>query len=149
MNIRTQKHPKIETKNEDGTPNGYLVPIYNVHDCFFPEGSKPKQVYLTVIDPRQHKGPHLHHIRAGFFTCIRGNIKIVLKMPDGYQELYSGESYDYLSVEVPAGIAALLINSGDVEAFVLNMPAPAWTPDMNDEHAADFSDYGQSESGAV
>ena len=149
MNIRTQKHPRIETGNKDGTPNGYLVPIYNLRDGFFPGGSEPQQVYLTVIGARQHKGPHLHLIRTGFFTCIRGNIKIVLKLTDGYRELHSGESHDYLSVEVPAGIPALLINSGDVDAFVLNMPAPAWTPDMNDEHTADFGDYVPTASGAA
>ncbi len=102
-----------------------------------------------MIGPRQHKGPHLHHIRSGFFTCIRGNVKIVLKTPTGYQELYSGESHDYLSVEVPTGIPALLINLSDVEAFVLNMPAPAWTSDMNDEHTEDFSDYAVPASGAA
>ena len=141
VNIRTQKHPKIVTKRQDGLPNGYLIPLYNIHDGFFGEGSEPKQVYLTVIAPGEKKGPHLHLIRTGFFTCIKGNIKIVLKTTEGYRELYSGESYDYLSVEVPTGVPALLINLGEGEAFVLNMPNPAWTPGMNDEHTADFSDY--------
>jgi hypothetical protein len=141
MNIRTQKHPKIVTKNEDNIPNGYLVPLYNIHDGFFLDGSEPKQVYLTVISPCEKKGPHLHYIRTGFFTCIKGNIKIVLKTSNGYEEYYSGESNDYLSVEVPTGTPALLVNMGEGEAFVLNMPSPAWTPAMNDEHNADFSDY--------
>lgn len=141
MAIRTQKHPKITTKSESGVPNGYLVPLYNIHDGFFSVGSGPKQVYLTVISPHEKKGPHLHLIRTGFFTCIKGNIKIVLKIGDGYKKLYSGESYDYLSVEVPTGVPALMINLGEEDAFVLNMPNPAWTPTMNDEHTADFSDY--------
>ena len=72
MNIRTQKHPRVETRNKDGTSNGYLVPVFNVHDRFFAAGAEPQQVYLTVIAARQRKGPHLHHIRTGFFTCIRG-----------------------------------------------------------------------------
>lgn len=141
MNIRTQKHSKFETKAKDGRSNGYLVPLYNIHDGFFLAGSEPKQVYLTVIAPGERKGPHLHHVRTGFFTCIKGNVKIVLKTAAGYEELYSGESYDYLSIEVPTGVPALLINLGEDEAFVLNMPNPAWTPTMNDENSADFSDY--------
>ncbi len=141
MNIRTQKHPKIVTKTDDGIPNGYLLPIYNVHEKFFTEGREPGQVYLTVIAPGMKKGPHLHHVRTGFFTCIRGDVKIVLKMVSGYLEFFSGDSHDYLSVEVPTGVPALLINIGAAEAYVLNMPSPAWTPTMNDEHKADFSDY--------
>ena len=143
MNIRIQKHPKIITKTEQGIPNGYLVPIYNIHEGFFAEGCEPKQVYLTVISSRMRKGPHLHYVRTGFFICIKGDIKIVLKTAEGYKEFFSGENYAYLSVEVPTGIPALLINVGIGEAFVLNMPNPAWMPTMNDEHKADFSDYEQ------
>ena len=143
MNIRTQKHPKIITKNQEGVTNGHLIPLYNIHEGFFAEGREPKQVYLTVIAPGMNKGPHLHYIRTGFFTCIKGDIKIVLKTPVGYKEFFSGENYDYLSIEVPTGIPALMINIGPEEAFVLNMPDPAWTPTMNDEHKADFSGYSQ------
>lgn len=141
MEIRTQKHPKLVTKHKTGAANGYLVPLYNENDGFFAKGSEPKQVYLTVISPGERKAPHLHYIRAGFFTCIKGDVKIVLKTPEGYKEFYSGENHEYLSVEVPAGVPSLVINAGEGEAFVLNMPAPAWTPEMNDEHDADFSDY--------
>lgn len=139
--LRTQPHPKIVTKNDDGSPNGYLVPLYNIHDGFFAPGKEPQQVYLTVVSPGQVKGPHLHHIRTGCFTCIRGNVKIVVKTAAGYEEHFSGEDHGYCSIEIPTGVAAALYNIGPVEAFVLNMPNPAWTPTMNDEHAGDFSDY--------
>lgn len=141
MTIRVQKHPKIVTRREDGADNGYLIPIYNINDGFFQKEAEPKQVYLTVIYPGEKKGPHLHYIRTGFFTCIKGNIKIILKLPDGYKEYFSGENHDYLSVEVPTGVPAMLVNDGEKDAFVLNMPSPAWTQTMNDEHGADFSDY--------
>lgn len=141
MEIRTQKHPKFVTKHKTGAANGYLVPLYNINDGLFPKGAEPKQVYLTVISPGEKKAPHLHFIRTGFFTCIKGDVRIVLKTPEGYKEFYSGENHDYLSVEVPTGIPSLVVNAGEGEAFVLNMPNPAWTPEMNDEHEADFSDY--------
>lgn len=141
MELRTQKHPKIVTKGQEGEPNGYLVPIYNQREGFFTEGREPQQVYLTSIAPRSVKGPHLHHIRTGFFTCVKGNVRVVVKTAEGYKEYYSGEDHEYQSIEVPTGIPAALQNTGDTEALVLNMPNPAWTPDMNDEHIADFSDY--------
>ena len=141
MNLRTQKHLKQITKDKNAIPNGYLVSLYNIHDGLFAPGSEPQQVYLTVIAPHSTKGPHLHYIRTGFFTCIRGNVRVIVKTAEGYQEYYSGENYEYCSIEIPMGVPAAIRNLGDGEAFVLNMPCPAWTPDMNDEHTADFSDY--------
>lgn len=141
MQIRTQKHARIVTLDGPGQENGYLVPLFNIHDGFFAPGQEPQQVYLTVIAPKKMRGPHLHFVRRGFFTCIKGNVAIVLRTPEGYREFRSGESYDYLSVEVPTGVPAAIFNLHEREALVLNMPRPAWTPDMNDEHTADFGDY--------
>ena len=141
MDIRTLEHKKFETRDEAGEVNGFLVPIYNIHDGFFSEGKHPQQVYMTTILPGKLKGPHLHFIRTGFFTCIKGNVKVVLKLEDGYKEFFSGENNEYRSIEVPTGVPAVVQCVGDEEAFLLNMPSPAWTPDMKDEHSADFSDY--------
>jgi dTDP-4-dehydrorhamnose 3,5-epimerase len=139
--IKTKPNPKFLTKSPENQPNGFLVPIFNIHDGFFDPGKEPQQVYLTVIGPRQIKGPHLHFIRTGCFTCIRGNARFVLKTSEGYQVFYSGEAHEFRSVIVPTGVPAALQNLGDDEAYVLNMPSPAWTPTMNDEHTADFSDF--------
>lgn len=141
MTLQTKTNPKFITKDSTGEPNGYLVPIYNIHDGFFPPGKEPQQVYLTVIAPRQIKGPHLHYIRTGCFTCIKGNARFVLKTSAGYEVVYSGEAHEYRTVIVPTGVPAALQNLEDDESFVLNMPNPAWTPDMNDEHGADFSNF--------
>jgi dTDP-4-dehydrorhamnose 3,5-epimerase len=141
MEIRTLAHKKFTTKDEHGDVNGFLVPLYNIHDKFFAPGKEPQQVYMTTILPGTIKGPHLHFIRTGFFTCIKGNVRVVLKTDEGYEVFFSGEDYEYKSVEVPTGIAAAVQCLGDEEAYLLNMPNPAWTPDMNDEHSADFSDF--------
>jgi len=141
MNIQSKTNQKFITNHSDGTSNGFLVPLYNVHDDFFPPGKEPQQVYLTVIAPRQIKGPHLHFIRTGCFTCIKGNARFILKLPEGYHVFYSGEDHKYLTIIVPTGVPAALQNLGDEDAYVLNMPNPAWTPDMNDEYSADFSDF--------
>lgn len=148
MKLKTEPHRKIITRDPAGQSTGYLVPIYNINDGFFAPGREPQQVYLTVVAPQAAKGPHLHYIRTGCFICIKGNIRIVVKNNDQYHEYYSGEAHEYLSVEIPAGTPALIQNLGNNDAFVLNMPNPAWTPTMNDEHSADFSDYRPSEEGA-
>lgn len=141
MKIVNKSSKKIQTKDKDGIVNGYLIPIYNIHDKFYPEGKIPEQVYLTVISPGSIKGPHLHFIRTGCFTCIKGNARFVVKMKSGYKVFYSGENYEYRSVIIPTGTPAALQNIGNEDAFVLNMPYPAWTPSMADEHSADFSDF--------
>ena len=141
MKLKTKDNQKFITKDQSNQANGFLVPIYNTHDGFFAEGKEPQQVYLTVIAPNQIKGPHLHYIRTGCFTCIKGNARFVLKTQDGYETVYSGEAHEYRTVIVPTGVPAALQNLGDDDAYVLNMPTPAWTPDMNDEHNADFSDF--------
>ena len=141
MTLRTYEHARIPTRNQNGDPNGYLIPIYNLADRVFARGEEPAQVYVTSILVGQSKGPHLHHIRRGYFTCIRGDVKIVVKSAGGYQEYFSGENHSYRSIEIPTGLPALIENVSDVEALVINMPFPAWTPSMNDEETADFSDY--------
>jgi dTDP-4-dehydrorhamnose 3,5-epimerase len=141
MEIRTITHKKFTTKTEQGEVNGFLVPLYNVHEKFFSAGKEPQQVYLTSVLPGMIKGPHLHFIRTGYFTCIRGNVRVVLKTGNEYQVFYSGEDHQYTSIEVPTGVPAAVQCLGDQEAYMLNMPNPAWTPDMNDEHSADFSDF--------
>ena len=60
MPFFNQKHSKIITKNKEGRSNGWLVPIFNVHDDLIDAAQHPRQVYLTVIAPREVKGPHLH-----------------------------------------------------------------------------------------
>lgn len=141
MNIRTSTHKKFITRDEVGEANGFLVPIYNIHDDFFAAGKHPEQVYLTTILPEKTKGPHLHYIRTGFFTCIKGNVRVVLKVNGCYEIFYSGESHEYTSIEVPKGVPAVIQCLGNEEAYMLNMPSPAWTREMDDEHKADFSDF--------
>ena len=141
MEIRTLTHKKFVTKGYDGHPNGFLVPLYNIHEQFFAPGKEPQQVYMTTILPGTIKGPHMHFIRTGYFTCIKGNVRVVLKVNGEYKVFYSGQDHEYLSIEVPTGVPAAVQCLGNEEAFMLNMPNPAWTPDMNDEHTDDFSDF--------
>lgn len=143
--MKTKVNNKIPTADNEGKVNGYLIPIYNVNDGFHEEGAEPKQVYLTVVSKGCTKGPHLHHVRTGYFTCIKGDVKIVVRNNGVYSEYFSGENHGYLSVTIPKGVPAFVKNIGNEDAFLLNMPAPAWTPTMNDEHQADFSDYEPSD----
>jgi len=139
--IRSRKNRKIPTKNRHGRPNGFLVPIFNVHDDFVAPPQHPQQAYLTVVSPGETKGPHLHLSRWGLFTCIRGNVKIVAKTQRGFEEHHSGEAHDFATIQVPAGVPCALVNVGTEDAYVLNLPAPAWHPDDQDDHPVEFEGY--------
>lgn len=141
LTAKTFPHPRVTTKDLDGTPNGFLVPVYNIHETPIAAEQRPQQVYLTVVSPGSVKGPHLHMKRWGLFTCIKGNVKIVLKTSGGYEETFSGEDHAFTTVQVPAGIPAALQNIGNEDAYVLNMPSPAWRPDDQDEHPVTFEGY--------
>ena len=141
MSIPVYRHPKIVTKNKEGLSNGWLVPIFNVHDGVIDASQYPKQVYLTVITPGEIKGPHLHLKRWGLFTCIRGNAKIVVRTVKGYEEYLTGETHEFATIQVPAGVPAALQNIGSEDAYMLNMPSPAWHKDDLDEHHVSFDDY--------
>lgn len=140
MSIRVLPHPKFTTKSANGSANGFLIPIYNIHDGFISPAQQPQQVYLTVCDVGKIKGPHLHLKRWGFFTCIRGNIRVVARTASGYEELFSGEDHGFATIEVPAGIPSALQNIGDSPAYIINTPSPAWRSDDQDEHEVVFDD---------
>lgn len=140
-NIKIKKNKKHITKNLKDDVNGFVVPIINVHDKFVHDEQWPKQVYLTVATPKDIKGPHLHKKRWGLFTCIKGNIKIVIRINDKYEEHFSGEDYSFQTIQVPAGIPAALVNIGEEDAYILNMPSPSWHPDDLDEWDVSFDNY--------
>jgi dTDP-4-dehydrorhamnose 3,5-epimerase len=139
--IKVKSNTRIETKDKHGKDNGFLIPIINIHDHFVSDEQWPKQVYCTVVKPGQVKGPHLHYKRWGLFTCVRGSLKIVVRVTGKYQEYFSGDDYNYQTIQVPAGVPAALVNIGNDDAYILNMPAPSWHPEDQDDWEVDFDDY--------
>lgn len=139
--IRIKKNNKIITKNRFGKENGFLIPIINIHDQFVEESQWPKQIYCTTVAPNEVKGPHLHKKRWGLFTCIKGNAKIVARINGQYEEYFTGEDYDYATIQVPASVPNALINIGNCDAYIINMPSPAWHVDDQDDWDAEFLDY--------
>lgn len=141
FSVKTKVNPRIATKDSQGSENGFVVPIINVLEEFVAPEQWPRQVYLTVAGEGTVKGPHLHKKRWGLFTCIKGDVKIVVRTDAGYAEYYSGENNGYATVQVPAGTPAALVNVGQGDAYILNMPSPSWSADDPDEWNVSFDDY--------
>lgn len=121
-----QPHKRIETRDNRGIRNGYLVPILEQNGSTFE--------YLTVVTPGMVKGPHLHKKRAGHFTCLSGNVRIVIKSGDQYLQYLIGEDCGFATVTVPPGEPCAIHNIGKTEAKILNRPTPPWRADEYDEH---------------
>jgi mannose-6-phosphate isomerase-like protein (cupin superfamily) len=118
---------KIPTKDTEGRPNGWLMPIWNALDS---PHLRPDQVYVTAIAPHARKGPHLHMRRRGYFTVLTGEITISCPQSFGTVTCKPG----WPPVFVAAGNSCALYNYGDTEALVLNMPSPAWSAENPDDH---------------
>jgi len=134
MTLRVIPKPKIPTRGPDGQSNGFLIPIFNVHDGFLGPQQLPQQVYLTVCAPGTRKGPHLHMKRWGCFTCVKGNIRVTARVGSAYVVEFSGEDHEFRAIQIPAGVPAMLENVGDIDAYVINTPSPAWHVDDQDDH---------------
>ena len=141
MALRVVPHPRIATRNQAGQPNGFLLPVWNVHETTLPDDRTPQQLYVTVCAPGARKGPHLHLKRWGYFTCVKGNVRVVVRTPAGYEIAFSGEEHAFATIEVPAGCPALIENPGTIDAYVINTPSPAWHKDDVDDHPVEGWDF--------
>lgn len=119
----------IPTNDHEGRPNGWLLPLWHID-----EEESVDQVYLTVVLGGMAKGPHLHMRRRARFTCVLGDVLIVTRENGLYRRHWSGESHDFATVRVPAGVPAAIYNQHRGPAYVLNMPSPPWRADDQDDH---------------
>lgn len=139
----TAQLKRIPTKDADGNPNGYVTPIWNAaYDSY-----RPEQAYITSVAPGCVKGPHLHHVRSGAFTVIRGTVLIVTRVNGEYIELRCSADKPS-TVYVSPGTPAAMYNMSGNEALILNMPTPPWKADDQDEHPVEGWTY-QNPNGMV
>ena len=133
---------RADSKNESGAVNGYVLSLYKDWEGLFK--AEPKQVYLNVCHPGEKKGPHLHMHRWDYFTTLRGSVRYILKYgPGDYEEIVvdAAQGHGVKVVEVPPAVPCLMVNIGKEEAWVINMPNPAWHPDNQDSHPVSYADH--------
>lgn len=136
---KIKSNRKITTRNRFRQENGYLVPILDIQEGFPPEQDFPRQIYLTVVAPGEVKGPHYHKQRYAMYTCIQGNIKVILKTDAGYKFHYSGEDHNYATIWIRAGIPTAVINlERDKPSLILNMPNPSFLETPYDDMDVEF-----------
>tara|TARA_B100000953_G_scaffold51417_1_gene39668 strand:+ start:639 stop:1097 length:459 start_codon:yes stop_codon:yes gene_type:complete len=135
-----QELEKHETKDVlDSHVNGELTVVWRDWDNIIKD--HPKMVYVNTVNPGEIKGPHLHKNRTTYFSCIHGNIVLVIRSDDGeFHEIKSNSEKPSL-VCVKNGIAAAIINPTNDIAKVLVLADIAWKPNDNEMENIDFVDY--------
>ena len=135
--IDLEKH---ETKdNQDQHVNGSLTVVWRDWDNLIK--NHPKMVYVNSVNPGEIKGPHIHKNRTTSFSCIHGNVVLVIQDNDGKFHEIKADSEKPVLITVPNGIAAAIVNPTTKIAKVLVLADIAWRPNDNEMKDVSFDDY--------
>lgn len=123
---------KVKTYDLKKKENGFLVEL-------FKDGDKTIS-YLSSCKPGALKGYHLHKVREANYVCIKGKIKIILYTEKGREEhILSAAKPERL--HIPNNVPTGLSNEWKEEAWIINLPQPAYDPGLKDEQV----DYTEEE----
>jgi len=132
-----ERHQTKDTT--DSHINGELTVIWRDWDNLIK--NHPKMVYVNSVNPGEIKGPHIHKNRTTYFSCIHGNVVLVIQDQKGKFHEIKTDSEKPVLVTVPNGIAAAIVNPSTKIAKVLVLADIAWKPNDNEMINVDFSDY--------
>jgi len=130
MKIATNKCEKIETKDEQSKPNGWVLEIASDRDGF--TQNIDGQVYLTVVKPGTQKGFHLHKLKTNHITCIKGFLTVGVYDGKSVEEFKIGED-NFETVKVEPNTPLALYNRGEEDAYVINYCFPAYDPNVREQ----------------
>ncbi len=123
----------------DSHQNGNLTVIWRDWDNILK--NPPKMMYLTSVNPREIKGPHLHSLRTSYFTCVEGKVIIIVQDSDGnYQEIECSSEKPNL-ICIPKNFASAHINISSNISKILVLADIAWKPSDNEMKNVEFENY--------
>jgi dTDP-4-dehydrorhamnose 3,5-epimerase len=123
----------------DSHINGELTVIWRDWDNLIK--NHPKMIYVNSINPGEIKGPHIHKNRTTSFSCIHGNVVLVIQDNNGKFHEIKADSEKPVLITVPNGIAAAIVNPTTKIAKVLVLADIAWRPNDNEMKDVLFDDY--------
>ena len=123
----------------DSHINGELTVIWRDWDNLIK--NNPKMVYVNSVNPGEIKGPHIHKNRTTSFSCIHGNVVLVIQDNDGKFHEIKADSEKPVLITVPNGIAVAIVNPTTKIAKVLVLADIAWRPNDNEVKNVSFDDY--------
>ena len=123
----------------DSHINGELTVIWRDWDNLIK--NHPKMVYVNSVNPGEIKGPHIHKNRTTSFSCIHGNVVLVIQDNDGKFHEIKADSEKPTLISVRNGVAAAIVNPTTKIAKVLVLADIAWRPNDNEMKDVSFDDY--------
>ena len=123
---------KITTYDMDKCPNGFLIELFKRGNC--------TTVYLSCCAPKSFKGYHMHVLHEANYVCIKGKLKIIMYQGDRREEVIL-DSATPTRLNIPTHVPTALCNDYDEEAWIVNIPTPAYNPDLKNEQV----DYTEEE----
>jgi len=121
---RQEECKQIPTRGPGGINNGRVIELS--------KNGRKTTAYVTVTAPGQMKGFHLHRRRTCCFVPVRGRLTVIL-VDKGSRAEFDLDSAQPRRLIVPPGICIGLKNKETGEAWLLNLPDPAYDPDDCDE----------------
>ena len=138
--VKLEKH--VTKDIHDQHINGNLTVIWRDWDEIIKDNLS--MIYVSSVNSKEIKGPHLHTKRNTYFVCIHGKVVFVAKDEHGkYIEIESGEDNPVL-VSIPKNYASAHINLSDKISRVLVFTDIAWKPNDNEMKNVSFDDYDWS-----
>ena len=123
----------------DSHINGELTVIWRDWDNLIK--NHPKMVYVNSVNPGEIKGPHIHKNRTTSFSCIHGNVVLVIQDDDGKFHEIKADSDKPVLITVPNGIAVAIVNPTTEIAKVLVFADIAWRSNDDEMKNVLFNDY--------
>ena len=134
---KLENHPTKDVVDEHA--NGSLTVVWRDWDNIIK--NHPKMVYVSLVNPGEIKGPHIHTKRNSYFTCIHGKVVFIIKDHSGkYTEIESNDEEPVL-IFVPKNIPSAHVNISNKVSKVLTLADIAWKPSDNEMKNIFFNDY--------
>ena len=135
--IKLETHPTKDVRDQH--TNGSLTVVWRDWDNILK--NHPKMIYVSSVNPREIKGPHLHTKRNSYFVCIHGKVAFIIRDKNGqYTEIISSQDNPVM-VFVPKMIASAHISLSDDVSRVLALADVSWKPNDNEMENVSFDDY--------
>lgn len=127
---------RVKTFDPSGEQNGYLYELF--------KSGRKTTCYLTSALPGCFKGFHTHRVRESNYVCVKGRIKIILITKNGREEHFlDSEIPERLNIGI--NIPTAIMNEWDEEAWLINMPDPAYDPLTTSYEQIDLPDQKSAE----
>lgn len=131
---------KYVTKSiSDGHENGSLTVVWRDWDKLI--DNVPKMVYVSSVEPRELKGPHLHKKRNHYLVCVHGKVVFVIKDQKGNYIEIESDSENPKLVTVPKNVASGHMNLSNNISRILVLADVAWHPNDDEMINVKFENY--------